>query len=161
VGLFFCFFFETHCHKTVKLFYPRDEFRTQVNRLQLSSRFTLLGHNWPVLAAAILGILLTVASYLAFQWEQQRRIAGHAHYDASVYSRMLREGAQSYVHLNRNVAELFSVSMDVTPCEFASCIHEPGIMADELIRLADQAMYLAKQAGGNQFKTMHDHATTS
>jgi GGDEF domain-containing protein len=30
-----------------------------------------------------------------------------------------------------------------------------------LIRLADQAMYLAKQAGGNQFKTAHNHATTS
>jgi diguanylate cyclase (GGDEF)-like protein/PAS domain S-box-containing protein len=39
--------------------------------------------------------------------------------------------------------------------------HEPGITADDLIRLADQAMYLAKQAGGNQFKTAHNHATTS
>lgn len=93
-----------------------------MNKLQLFSRFTLLRHNWPVLAAAILGILLTVASYLAFQWEQQRRIAGHAHYDASVYSRMLREGAQTYVHLNRDVAGLFSASMDVTPREFASYI---------------------------------------
>ena len=36
--------------------------------------------------------------------------------------------------------------------------HQPGITADELLRLADQAMYLAKQAGGNQFKIAHDSA---
>jgi diguanylate cyclase (GGDEF)-like protein len=34
--------------------------------------------------------------------------------------------------------------------------HEPGVTADELIRRADQAMYLAKQAGGNQFRIAHD-----
>jgi diguanylate cyclase (GGDEF)-like protein/PAS domain S-box-containing protein len=34
--------------------------------------------------------------------------------------------------------------------------HEPGATADELIRRADQAMYLAKQAGGNQFRIAHD-----
>jgi diguanylate cyclase (GGDEF)-like protein len=34
--------------------------------------------------------------------------------------------------------------------------HEPGMKADALIRRADQAMYLAKQGGGNQFNTAHD-----
>jgi diguanylate cyclase (GGDEF)-like protein len=34
--------------------------------------------------------------------------------------------------------------------------HEPGITTDELIRRADQAMYLAKQSGGNQFKIAQD-----
>jgi diguanylate cyclase (GGDEF)-like protein/PAS domain S-box-containing protein len=36
--------------------------------------------------------------------------------------------------------------------------HAPGTTADELIRLADQAMYLAKQAGGNQFRMAQDSA---
>lgn len=34
--------------------------------------------------------------------------------------------------------------------------HEPGMTADEMIRRADQAMYLAKQAGGNQFSVAQD-----
>lgn len=34
--------------------------------------------------------------------------------------------------------------------------HRPGMTADEIIRSADQAMYLAKQAGGNQFKEAQD-----
>jgi PleD family two-component response regulator len=34
--------------------------------------------------------------------------------------------------------------------------HASGMTADELIRRADQAMYLAKQSGGNQFKVAQD-----
>jgi diguanylate cyclase (GGDEF)-like protein/PAS domain S-box-containing protein len=75
-----------------------------------------------VLAAAILGVFLTIASYSAFQWQEQRRIASHAHFDASVYSRMLREGAQSYLYLNRHVAGLFSVSLNVQAREFGGYI---------------------------------------
>jgi diguanylate cyclase (GGDEF)-like protein len=30
--------------------------------------------------------------------------------------------------------------------------HRPGMSADDMIRSADQAMYLAKQAGGNRFE---------
>jgi CHASE1-domain containing sensor protein len=93
-----------------------------VKRLQPSSRFARLKHNWPVLAAAIIGVLVTITAYLAFQWQEQRRIAGHAHFDASVYARILREGAQSYIHLNRDVAGLFSASIAVTPRQFASYI---------------------------------------
>jgi diguanylate cyclase (GGDEF)-like protein/PAS domain S-box-containing protein len=36
--------------------------------------------------------------------------------------------------------------------------HAPGLAADDLIRHADQAMYLAKQAGGNQYKTAPESA---
>jgi PAS domain S-box-containing protein len=97
-------------------------FRTQVNRQQHSSRITQLRRNWPVLAVAMLGVLVTIASYLAFQWQDQRRIADHAHFDAGVYARMLREGAQSYSHLNRDVAGLFSASIHVTPREFKAYI---------------------------------------
>jgi diguanylate cyclase (GGDEF)-like protein/PAS domain S-box-containing protein len=93
-----------------------------VNSQQLPSRFTRLLRNWPVLAAAMLGALVTIAAYLAFQWQDQQRIASHAHFDASVYSRMLREGAQSYSHLNRDVAGLFSTSMDVTPRKFGTYV---------------------------------------
>jgi diguanylate cyclase (GGDEF)-like protein/PAS domain S-box-containing protein len=70
----------------------------------------------------MLGILVTIASYLAFQWQDQQRIASHARFDAGAYSRMLRDGAQSYVHLNRDVAGVFSVSLDVTPHEFESYV---------------------------------------
>jgi diguanylate cyclase (GGDEF)-like protein/PAS domain S-box-containing protein len=68
------------------------------------------------------GILMTIASYLAFQWQEQRRIADHTHFDAGVYARMLREGARSYAHLNRDVAGLFSSSVNVLPREFGSYI---------------------------------------
>jgi GGDEF domain-containing protein len=34
--------------------------------------------------------------------------------------------------------------------------HRTGMSADELIRCADQAMYLAKQAGGNRFTLAQD-----
>lgn len=90
--------------------------------MQFPSRFTRLVHDWPALAAAIFGMVVTVASYLAFQWQEQQRIAGHARFDAGVYSRMLQEGAQSYVHLNRDVAGFFSASIEVTPGEFRSYI---------------------------------------
>ncbi|WP_084677160.1 sensor domain-containing diguanylate cyclase [Massilia niastensis] len=94
----------------------------KVNSPTFSSRFIPLIRNWPVLVTAILGVLVTIASYLAFQWQEQQRIASQARFDASEYSRMLQEGAQSYVHLNRDVAGLFSVSIEVTPREFESYI---------------------------------------
>jgi diguanylate cyclase (GGDEF)-like protein/PAS domain S-box-containing protein len=70
----------------------------------------------------MLGVFVTIASYLAFQWQEQRRIASHAHFDAGVYARMLQEGAQSYARLNRDVAGLFSASANVTQREFKSYI---------------------------------------
>jgi diguanylate cyclase (GGDEF)-like protein/PAS domain S-box-containing protein len=93
-----------------------------VNRKQLLSRFTHVIRNWPVVAATLLGILVTIAGYAAFLWQEQQRIAAHAHFDASVYVRMLREGAQSYVHLNRDAAGFFSVYTSVTPGQFSSYI---------------------------------------
>ena len=105
-----------------------------MNSPGIFSRLAPVARHWPVLGAALLGLSLTIASYLAIEWREQRRIASHAHYDAGVYARMLREGAQSYVHLNRDVAGLFSASLDVTPREFGSYIdrieareHHPGL----------------------------------
>lgn len=95
---------------------------TQVNSPQPSSAFTRLIHNWPVLVAALCGVLITIASYLAFQWQEQRRVASHAQLNASMYARMLREGMQSYVRLNVDTAGLFSASENVTLHEFVSYI---------------------------------------
>jgi diguanylate cyclase (GGDEF)-like protein/PAS domain S-box-containing protein len=81
-----------------------------------------LTRNWPLLAAALLGVVLTFASYLALQWQDQRDLAAQARFDASEYSRMLRDRTESYVHLNRDVAALFAASDSVTPREFEAFI---------------------------------------
>jgi diguanylate cyclase (GGDEF)-like protein/PAS domain S-box-containing protein len=90
--------------------------------VQHFSRFVHVLRNWPVMAATMLGMLVTIAAYSAFLWQEQQRIASHAHFDASVYVRMLREGAQSYAHLNRDAAGFFSVAAAVTPGQFSSYV---------------------------------------
>lgn len=77
-----------------------------------------LRRNWLPYSVTGLGFALSIAAFFVFKWDEQRRTSEHAHFDASVYARMLREGAQSYVHLNRNVAGLFAASSEVTPDEF-------------------------------------------
>lgn len=88
-----------------------------------SSRFTRLARNWPVLLAGLAGVLLTIASYLAWQWQEQRQIAAHAHIDASEYSRALRDRMDAYIHLNRDIAGLFAASDSVEPHEFEAFVN--------------------------------------
>lgn len=83
---------------------------------------------------ATLGCVVSIGAFSVFEWQEQERIAEHAHFDASVYARMLREGTQSYKYMSRNVAGLFAASPDVTPLEFAAYIgsthtreHNPGL----------------------------------
>jgi diguanylate cyclase (GGDEF)-like protein/PAS domain S-box-containing protein len=77
-----------------------------------------MARNCPVLLTALLGILITLASYKAYQWQHQQKITSHVRFDAGEYSRMLWQEAQSYVHLNRDVAGLFAASDIVTNHEF-------------------------------------------
>lgn len=81
-----------------------------------------LRRNWLAYCVTAIGFVLTAAAFFMFQWNERQRITEHAHFDASVYARMLREGVQSYVHLNRNVAGLFVASSKVTPNDFAAYI---------------------------------------
>ena len=75
-----------------------------------------------MLLAVLLGLVLTLASCLAWKWQEQRNIAGHARFDASEYSRVLRDHTETFVHLNRDLAGLFAASGSVTPREFAAFI---------------------------------------
>lgn len=93
----------------------------------LSSR---LRRNWLPYSVTTLGFALSIAAFFVFKWNEQQRIGEHARFDASVYARMLREGAQSYVHLNRNVAGLFVGSSQVTPQEFALYIENTDTRAN-------------------------------
>jgi diguanylate cyclase (GGDEF)-like protein/PAS domain S-box-containing protein len=93
-----------------------------VNTPISSPRPARLTQNWPVLLAALLGVLLTLASHLGWQWQEQRTIAGHARIDAREYSRMLRDRTETYVHLNQDVAALFTASSGVTADEFAAFV---------------------------------------
>jgi len=84
--------------------------------------YARLRRNWLAYSVTALGFVISIAAFFMFKWNEQQRITEHAHFDASVYARMLREGAQSYVHLNRNVAGLFAASSEVTPRDFAAYI---------------------------------------
>ena len=75
--------------------------------------------HWPVLLAALFGMALTLASYSAWQWDEQRKTAGHARSDAEEYSRLLQERTESYLDLNKDAAALFAASDVITPREFA------------------------------------------
>jgi diguanylate cyclase (GGDEF)-like protein/PAS domain S-box-containing protein len=85
-------------------------------------RFIQWTRIWPVLTAVLFGTFLTFCGYLAWQGQDQRKIADHARFDASEYGRVLRERMQTSVQLDRNVAGLFSASDKVTSREFETFI---------------------------------------
>jgi diguanylate cyclase (GGDEF)-like protein/PAS domain S-box-containing protein len=83
-----------------------------------SSRYTRFLRNWPVLSVFVLCLLLTVFSFFFDKQHHRKVIIEHASRDGAEYQRRLQEGANTYVHLNRDVAGLFAASGDVTFQEF-------------------------------------------
>src|ERR1700712_2075568 len=90
----------------------------QVSTPNSFPRIIRLARNWQVFATVLLSLLITISSYLVYQWQEQQQTASHARFDASEYSRTLWQGTQSYAHLNKDVAGLFAAFDEVTPRKF-------------------------------------------